>query len=77
MTSLLLGVRRWDSTMLAERLARRTFPRDTFWLGRAQAGQGQRKLARVSFDAAAQSWRMGDAASPEMAALNRFAAAVN
>jgi tetratricopeptide (TPR) repeat protein len=62
--------------MLAERLARRTFPRDLFWLGRVQAGQGQREQARASFDAAAQSWRMGDAASPEMAALHRFAAAV-
>ncbi|MCZ6876158.1 MAG: hypothetical protein O7G88_21940, partial [bacterium] len=36
-----------------------------------------RALARASFDAATQSWRIGDAASPEMAALNRFAAAVN
>jgi tetratricopeptide (TPR) repeat protein len=63
--------------MLAERLARRPFPRDLFWLGRVQAGQGQREQARASFAAAAQSWRIGDAASPEMVALNRFAAAVN
>jgi len=63
--------------MLAERLARRTSPRDTFWLGRLQAGQGQREQAKASFDAAAQSWRIGDVASPERTALNRFAAAVN
>ena len=63
--------------MLAERLARRTAPRDIFWLGRVQAGRGQREQARASFDAAAQSWRLGDAASPEITALNRFADAVH
>jgi tetratricopeptide (TPR) repeat protein len=63
--------------MLAERLARRTFPRDLFWLGRVQAGQGRREQARASFDATAQSWRMGDTTSPEIAALNRLTAAVN
>ena len=64
-------------TMLAERLARRIFPRDIFRLGRVQAGQGRREQARASFAAAAQSWHVGDTASPEMVALNRFAAAVN
>jgi tetratricopeptide (TPR) repeat protein len=63
--------------MLAERLERRTFPRDNFWLGRIQAGQGQGEQARASFAAAAQSWRGGDAASPEMMALNRLAATVD
>jgi pentatricopeptide repeat protein len=63
--------------MLAERLERRTSARDTFWLGRVQAGQGQREQAKASFDAAAQSWRLGDAASPEMTTLNRLAATVN
>jgi tetratricopeptide (TPR) repeat protein len=63
--------------MLAERLARRTAPRDIFWLGRVQAGQGECERAKASFDAAAQSWRIGDAASPELTTLNRFAAAVD
>jgi tetratricopeptide (TPR) repeat protein len=63
--------------MLAERLARRASPRDLFWLGRVQAGQGQREQAKANFEAAAQSWRLGDVASPEMTALHRFAAAVN
>jgi hypothetical protein len=63
--------------MLAERLERRTSARDTFWLGRVQAGQGQREQARASVDAAAQSWRLGDAASPEMTTLHRLAAAVH
>jgi tetratricopeptide (TPR) repeat protein len=63
--------------MLAERLERRTSARDTFWLGRVQAGLGQREQAKASFDGAAQSWRLGDAASPEMTALNHLAAAVH
>jgi Tfp pilus assembly protein PilF len=65
------------AAMLAERLARRSAPRDIFWLGRVQAGQGQREQARASFEAAAQSWRLGDAASPELAALTHFAAGVH
>ncbi|ETW97425.1 MAG: hypothetical protein ETSY1_22700 [Candidatus Entotheonella factor] len=63
--------------MLAERLARRPTPRDTFWLGRVQAGRGERTQAKASFDTAAQGWRLGDAASPEMTSLNHLAAAVN
>ncbi len=60
--------------MLAERLQRREAVRDTFWLGRVQAGQGHREQAKASFDAAVQGWRMGDAASDEMSTLNRLAA---
>lgn len=63
--------------MLAERLGRRLSPRDTFWLGRVQAGQGQRQQAKASFDAAAQIWGIGDAVSPEITALNHLAAAVH
>ncbi|MDH3602017.1 MAG: hypothetical protein OEU26_20590 [Candidatus Tectomicrobia bacterium] len=63
--------------MLAERLERRTSARDTFWLGRVQAGQGQKHQAKANVEAAAQSWRLGDAASPEMTSLNHLAAAVN
>ena len=63
--------------MLAERMGRRTPPRDLFWLGRAQAGQGQREQARASVNAVAQAWRGGDAASPERAALEQLAASLN
>ena len=63
--------------MLAERLERRTSARDTFWLGRVQAGHGQHEQAKASFEVAAQGWRMGDSASSEITALNRLAAAVN
>ncbi len=74
-----LRAERFDKaeTMLAERLARRTSPRDTYWMGRVQAGQGHRKQAKASFDAAARSWGIGDVASPEMTALNRLATAVS
>lgn len=57
--------------MLTERLARRASARDTFWLGRAQAGRGQPAQARTSFATAAQGWRLGDATAPEMTALQR------
>jgi hypothetical protein len=63
--------------MLAERLARRASARDTFWLGRVQAGRGQRAQAKASFDAAAQNWHMGDEASPEMTALHRLVTTLN
>ncbi|ETW94826.1 MAG: hypothetical protein ETSY2_49095 [Candidatus Entotheonella gemina] len=63
--------------MLAERLARRPTPRDTFWLGRVQVGRGARAQAQASFDTAAQGWHLGDTASPEMTALNHLAAAVH
>ena len=58
-------------TMLEERLMRRASVRDTFWLGRAQAGQGQSTQAQASFTAAAQGWCLGDATSSEMVALQR------
>jgi hypothetical protein len=58
--------------MLAERLARRGSARDNFWLGRVQAGQGQRTQAQANFDTAAQCWRLGDATSPEMTALRHL-----
>jgi tetratricopeptide (TPR) repeat protein len=60
--------------MLITRLQQRASVRDTFWLGRAQAGQGRREQAQASFAAAQQGWRAGDATSPEMTLLNRFAA---
>ncbi len=63
--------------MLDTRLKRRGSVRDTFWLGRVQAGQGQGEQAQTSFEAATQGWQEGDAASPEMTNLNRLAAAVH
>ena len=59
------------AAMLEERLTRRASVRDTFWLGRAQAGQGQSTQAQASFTAAAQGWCLGDATSPEMIAVQR------
>src|SRR5262249_22578343 len=57
------------ATMLTERLARRASARDTFWLGRAQAGRGQHQQAQASFATAAQGWRLAEATSPERTAL--------
>lgn len=62
--------------MLRERLKRRVSVRDTYWLGRAQAGQGQAAQAKASFDAALQGWQEGDWSAPERLTLNRFAAAI-
>jgi tetratricopeptide (TPR) repeat protein len=59
------------AAMLEERLTRRASVRDTFWLGRAQAGQGQSTQVQASFTAAAQGWCLGDATSSEMVALQR------
>ncbi len=63
--------------MLDERLGRRDSARDTFWLGRTQAGQGQSKRAKASFDIALRGWGEGDSNSPERMQLNRFAEAAN
>ena len=49
---------------------------DTFWLGRVQLGQGQMEQAQTSLGAATQAWQAGDPASPEIANLERLAAAV-
>ena len=59
-------------TMLSERLNRRTTVRDTFWLGRMQAGLGQREQARASFETAAQGWASGDVTSSELTTLGRL-----
>lgn len=62
--------------MLDERLGRRASVRDTFWSGRAQAGQGRSALAKANFDAALQGWQGGDASAPERLTLSRLAAVV-
>jgi len=66
-----LRAERFDkaTTFLSERLARRASARDTFWLGRAQVGQGQHSQAQANFATATQGWRLGEATAPEMVAL--------
>ena len=59
--------------MLQSRLKKRASVRDTFWLGRAQASNGQVEEAGSSLKQAAQGWRNGDAGSAEMNSLNRLA----
>lgn len=63
--------------MLAERLGRRASVRDTFWLGRMHAAQGQKTQAKANFESAAQGWQMGDTASPERKTLARLTAMVS
>jgi tetratricopeptide (TPR) repeat protein len=62
--------------MLIERLQRRASVRDTFWMGRVQAGQGRREQAQANWQAAAQSWRHGDSTSPELNTLSRLVVAL-
>jgi tetratricopeptide (TPR) repeat protein len=57
--------------LLRVRLGRRTSARDLFWLGRAQAGRGEREAARVSFDDASARWSSADRNAPEIDALER------
>ena len=58
--------------MLATRLQQRESVRDTFWLGRVQAGQGQIEEAKASLNRASQAWQGGDSDAPEMVTLNRL-----
>ena len=58
--------------MLTTRLKQRESVRDTFWLGRVQAGQGQTQEAKVSVDQASRAWQGGDPANPEIANLNQL-----
>ena len=55
--------------MLRERLGRRTSVRDSFWLGRARAQEGD-DAAQNTLKMVARDWRDADPASPEIAALN-------
>ena len=59
--------------MLTTRLNQRESVRDTFWLGRVQAGRGQTQEAKASVNRAVQAWQGGDPATPEMASLNKLA----
>lgn len=62
--------------ILAERLQRRAAPRDVFWMGRVQAGQGRREQAQASCNSAAKSWQHGDATAPEWHALRHLVASI-
>ena len=59
--------------MLRGRLKQRESVRDTFWLGRVQAGQGQAAEAKSSFNQATQGWQAGNPGTPELANLNDLA----
>jgi tetratricopeptide (TPR) repeat protein len=59
--------------MLHLRLKQRASVRDTFWLARAQAGQGQTEAASASVKDAASAWRQADRESPELRRLRDHA----
>ena len=63
-------------SMLRERLSRRASIRDEFWMGRAQAGNGEVIAAASSLTSAAKLWAKADADSPEMVNLQRVAGSV-
>ena len=58
--------------MLHSRLMQRASPRDTFWLGRVQAGKGEEQ-AGDTLCQASESWLNGDPNSPELAHLKQLA----
>jgi tetratricopeptide (TPR) repeat protein len=60
--------------LLRSRLGQRESVRDTFWLGRVQAGRGELAPARYSLDRAAQEWQSADPDFPELESLNQLAA---
>ncbi len=63
--------------MLRSRLAQRPSPRDTYWLGRAQANGGKPDEAAASLRSAMQEWRGADPDSAEVGSLNRLAKRVS
>ena len=68
-----LRAERFDKAedMLRTRLKRRASVRDTYWLGRAQAGTGQDESAAASFGEAAEGWKGADPEFAEMVSLSR------
>ncbi len=60
--------------MLSARLKQRASIRDTFWLARAQAGEGQAKAAQASAGQALQAWQQADPEMPELASLRSLTA---
>ena len=59
--------------MLRERLGRRASVRDTFWMGRVQASNGETGPARSTLKEAIDGWSGGDESSPEMTDLTALA----
>ncbi|MCE2464838.1 MAG: tetratricopeptide repeat protein [Dehalococcoidia bacterium] len=59
--------------MLTERLSRRSTPRDTFWLGRLEAGRGADDEAQGRFRDAEEAWQTADGSFPELDILRRMA----
>ncbi len=59
--------------MLHSRLMQRASPRDTFWLGRVQAGKGEMELAGDTLCQASEGWLNCDPTSPELARLKQLA----
>ena len=68
----------WEKAekMLRRRLKQRDSVRDTFWLGRVQASQGQGDEARSSFDSVAKAWEPSVSNTPEIATMSKMQAAV-
>ena len=66
----------WEKAeaMLNERLGRRDSVRDTFWMGRVQASQGQDAEANSSFDTVAREWDSSVANTPELANMSNLQA---
>jgi tetratricopeptide (TPR) repeat protein len=62
--------------MLRARLKQRASIRDTFWLARAQAGEGQAEEAEANLEKARREWQQADSGTPELANLQRLAARV-
>ena len=60
--------------MLKERLARRESPRETYWLARAQAGQGNQAEANKNAAQVKETWEQADTNTPEYARLTQLAA---
>jgi tetratricopeptide (TPR) repeat protein len=63
--------------MLHTRLKQRASIRDTFWMGRAQAGEGQKEAAQASLDKALKGWRQAQTDTPELATLKSLAAQIS
>ena len=59
--------------MLQERLGRRASVRDTFWMGRVQAGTGETASAISTLEVAIGGWTGADETSTELANLTRLA----
>ena len=63
--------------MLRERLSRRESVRDTFWLGRVQASNGQQQEAKSALEQAKSDWQGADRDTAEYANLTNLATMVS